>query len=292
MSSPSLSVVIAVQMAQQNLPEILQRLACERHPEVEFLVCYADADPDVPRLLENQGNVRVLLGSPGNLIPQMWRDGILAARHATVAITTAQCIPDENWLECLRQANLQSVAGRGGVIENHPDSDAMGWAIFMLRYLAFAPPQAPRQLEEIAADNAVYRRADILQHRDLLQKGFWEPSFHARFRAAGLSLALEPRLRVIHHNRYSAHQFFGLRFAHGRQFGLARADCLPWFKRILLIVVSPLLPLVFLQKIVAAVIRLPRYRRKMLRAFPWLLFFLLGWGLGEARGYLESIARR
>jgi hypothetical protein len=292
MNARSLSVVIAVQMAQQNLPEIMRHLACERHPEVEFLVCYTDADPDVPRLLENQGNIRMLQGLPGSLIPQLWRDGILAAHHATVAITTAHCIPDEDWLQCLLQTDLQGVAGIGGVIENHPDSDARGWAIYMLRYISFAPPQAARRIEEIAADNAVYRRTAILQYQDLLQKGFWEPSFHARFRAAGLFLALDPRLRVTHHNRYSAWQFFGQRFAHGREFGLARADQLQWFKRILLIALSPLLPLVFLRKIVAAVRRQPQHRRRLGRAFPWLCFFLLGWGLGEARGYMESIAQR
>ena len=292
MNGRSLSVIIAVQMAQQNLPEIMRRLACERHPEVEFLVCYADADPDVPHLLANQRNIRVLQGLPGSLIPHLWRDGLLAAHHAAVAITTAHCIPDEHWLQCLLQADLQGVAGIGGVIENHPDSDAKGWAIFFLRYVAYAPPQAARQVEEIAADNAVYRRADILQHRDLLQQGFWEPSFHARFRAAGLALALEPRLRVIHHNRYGARQFFGQRFAHGREFGLARAARLSWFKRVLLIALSPLLPLVFLRKIVAAAKGQPQYRSQLRRAFPWLLFFLCGWGLGEARGYMESMVRK
>lgn len=291
MNGRSLSVVVAVLMAQQNLLEIMRRLACERHPEVEFLVCYTDADADVPRLLADQRNIRLLPGPPGSLIPQLWRDGILAAHHATVAITTAQCIPDENWLECLLQADLQCVAAIGGVIENHPDSDAKGWAIFMLRYISFAPPQAARRVEEIAADNAIYRRTDILQYPDLLQNGFWEPSFHARFRAAGLSLALEPRLRVIHHNRYGAWQFFGQRFAHGREFGLARAARLKWFERMLMIALSPLLPLVFLRKIVVTAIRLPRYRRQIPRAIPWLLFFLFGWGLGEARGYVESIAR-
>lgn len=292
MNGRSLSVVIAVQMAQQNLPEIMRRLVCERHPEVEFLVCYTDADPDVLRLLADQSHIRLLRGSPGSLIPHLWRDGILAAHHETVAITTAHCIPDENWLQCLLQSDWQGVAGMGGVIENHPDSDAKGWAIFMLRYLSFAPPQAARQVKEIAADNAAYRRAEILQYQDLLRQGFWEPSFHARFRAAGLSLALEPRLRVIHRNRYGAWQFVGQRYAHGRQFGLARAARLKWFERMLMVALSPLLPLVFLRKIIVAAVRLPRYRRQIPRAIPWLLLFLCGWGLGEARGYVESLARR
>lgn len=292
MTAPSLSVVIAVQMAQQNLPEIIQRLGCERHPEVEFLACYSDADPEVPRLLANQRNIRALPGLPGSLIPHLWRDGILAARHGAVAITTAHCIPDENWVERLLDADLQGLGGIGGVIDNHPESDAKGWAIFLLRYIAYAPPQAARRVEEIAADNALYRRSDILLQRDLLNDGFWEPSFHARFRAAGLPLALEPRLRVVHRNRYGARQFFQQRFAHGREFGLARAAGLPLIKRAVLIVLSPVLPLIFLRKIVGAANAPPQYRRQLPRALPWLLFFLLGWGLGEARGYLESMVRK
>jgi hypothetical protein len=286
----ALSVIVAVQNAEQNLPEIMRSLACERHPEVEFLVCHVGADALL--LPAGQANVRVLAGPRGSLIPHLWRDGILAARHPTVALTTAHCIPDENWLPGLLQADLQAVVGIGGVIENHPDSDAKGWAIFLLRYVAFAPPQEARRVAEIAADNAAYRRAEILRHEDLLRGGFWEPSFHARFRADGLALALDPRLRVLHRNRYGARQFFGQRYAHGREFGLARASGLPRFKRWLLLALSPLLPLVFLRKILAAAIRLPRHRRQVPRAMPWLLFFLLGWGLGEARGYLESIGRR
>ena len=292
MTAPSLSVVVAVQMAQQNLPEIIERLECARHPEVEFLVCYSDADPEVPRLLPKRDNVRALPGSPGSLIPHLWRDGIRAARNATVAITTAHCIPDENWMTHLCGADLDGVAGIGGVIENHPDSDAKGWAVFLLRYVAYAPPQAARRIAEIAADNALYRRTDILQHQDLLEKGFWEPSFHARFRASGLSLALDPRMRVVHRNRYSARQFFGQRFAHGREFGLARAAGLSRVRRVVLIVLSPILPLVFLRKILTAAKGHPQHRIQFRRAFPWLLFFLSGWGLGEARGYLDSMARK
>ncbi len=292
MITRSLSVVVAVQLAQQNLPAIVRRLACDSHPQVDFLVCHTPADPDVARMLADQGNVRTLLGPPGSLIPHLWGIGILAARHDTVALTTAHCIPDENWLQCLLQIDFGSLAGIGGVIENSADSDAMGWAIFMQRYLPYSPPKAAGKVEEIAADNAAYRRPEILKYRELLQSGFWEPSFHARFRAAGLSLALEPRLRVIHHNRYRAWQFFGQRFAHGIQFGLARARDVPWVKRVALIAVSPLLPLVFLRKIVTAARRHPQSRSRLGQALPWLVFFLVAWGLGEASGYVKSIVRR
>ena len=45
------------------------------------------------------------------------------------------------------------------------------WAIFFLRYSAFAPPLPAGETDEIAADNAVYDREAILQHSDLLDEG-------------------------------------------------------------------------------------------------------------------------
>jgi hypothetical protein len=291
-SAGGLSVVIAVQRAAENVPEILERLACEGHPDVEFFLCHAGDDAGSLRMPAAPGNVRVLTGAPGSLIPHLWRDGIRAARHATVAVTTAHCIPDEDWLPCLLRLDLGGeIAGVGGVIESHPASDAVGWAIYLMRYLPYAPPQSARRVSEIAADNAAYRRAEILRHEDLLRDGFWEPSFHARLRADGLALALEPRLRVFHRNCYGAGEFFGQRLAHGRDFGRARAARLPVAKRWLLLAASPILPLVFLHKIVAAALRRPHCRRQLPRALPWLLYFLAGWGLGEARGYLDSVAR-
>ena len=284
-----LSVVIAVQHAQANLAQILHRLAAEPEGDVEIVVCHTAVDTDVPRLVQGHPRARALLSPPGSLIPHLWRDGILAARHAAVAVTTAHCLPAEGWLGRLRAADLASHAGVGGVFENAPDADAKAWAIFLQRYLPYAPPQAARTVRDIAADNAVYRREELLRHEALLNEGFWEPEFHARFRLAGLTLALDPSIVVVHANRYSAHQFFAQRFAHGTQFGLARGRTLGIARRCLLLALSPLLPFLFLRKIATAAWRHPLHRARLLPSLPWLGFFLVAWGMGEARGYLESL---
>lgn len=290
--SAALSVVIAVQHAQANLPAIVSALDCANHPEVEFLFCYTDADAETPRSVPALANVRSIKARHGSLIPHLWRDGIVAAHGEHVALSTAHCIPAEDWVVRLGQLDWAGLAGIGGVIDNHADSGARDWAIYLQRYVGFAPPQQARRLHEIAADNAVYRRDLIMQQTDLLEQGFWEPSYHARFRKAGLDLALDPDLRVTHRNRYAAGQFFGQRFAHGRAFGGERAASLSGLKRGLLVALSPLLPLLFLRKIVASARHNAYTRPRLWRAMPWLLFFLTGWGLGEARAYLESMVKK
>lgn len=292
MTAPALSVVLAVQDAQANVPAIMERLACDRHPDVEYLVGYSDRDPDVPRLVPDLANVRLLAGAAGSLIPHLWRDGIRAAGAGRVALTTAHCVPAEDWIAALLAADLGDVAGVGGTIEADPSSSAMDWAVQIQRYAPFSPPQVARRVDEIAADNAVYRRADIVAHPDLLDEGFFEPRFHARFRAGGAGLALDPRLRVVHRNRYAAATFLGQRYEHGRQFGEARARDLPAARRLLLALAAPILPLLFLRKIVRNARRNEGLREHWLRALPWLGFFLLGWGAGEALGYWTNLVRR
>lgn len=290
-SPVGLSIVLAVQHAQDNLPDILAALRPAAHPGVEFILCHTPADPRTPELadLGGGGNLRVLRAPAGSLIPHLWRDGILAARGERVATTTAHCIPAADWVERLAAADLEGIAGVGGTIGNAPDSDAKGWAVQLLRYAPFAPPQAARDVHEIAADNALYRRADLLRHRDLLAQGFWEPSFHARFRAEGLRLRLDPTLRVTHRNRYTAAQFAAMRLAHGRAFGLARAGALPLPGRLRLALLSPGVPLVLLRRIVAATRGKPALRGGLIRGAGWLAVFLLSWSAGEARGYAASL---
>lgn len=286
-----LSVVIAVQHAEDNLPDVLSALRLDAHPEVEFLFCHTPADPRTPELVGEGENLRVLRSPSGSLIPCLWRDGILAARGERVATTTAHCIPAADWVERLAAAELDGeTVGVGGTIGNAPDSDAMGWAAYLLRYAAFAPPRpAASEVHEIAADNALYRRQDILRHGDLLAQGFWEPSFHARFRAEGLRLSFDPGLRTLHRNRYTAAQFARQRLAHGREFGLARAGLLQWPKRLLLTLASPGVPLVLLRRIFRATRGRPGFGEQLPRASPWLLAFLLSWSAGEARGYAASL---
>lgn len=283
----ALSIVIAIQHAQANVPEILKSLNPGSYLQVQFLFCSTKADPEVSTLIGNHRNVFDLQCASGSLIPELWRDGILAAKAERVALGTGHCIPDTNWVNQLLALDMSEFPGIGGVIVNDQRSNSRDWAIYILRYISFAEPQQKREIHEIAADNAIYRREDVLKHADLLKIGFWEPSFHARFRQADMTLRLEPELRVIHRNRYTSWQFFVQRLAHGKEFGLARARLISRSRRLLLILLSPLLPLLFLKRIISTVSIHGKFKPKLFTSSPWLLFFLLAWGLGEARGYLS-----
>lgn len=293
MSSINLSIVIGVQNAQANLPSIMRALRPEAHQDVEIIVCHTSADPDVATLIGTANDrIRIIRSPEGSLIPHLWRDGIRAARGTRVATTTAHCIPANTWVEALLTADLEQSAVVGGTIENSPDSDAKGAAIFLQRYGTLAPPQKKREVRDPAADNAVYRRSDLLRHSDLLERGFWEPSFDSRFRAEGLRLVLDPTLQVIHRNCYQAHKYLAQRLTHGFEFGLTRACALPRHRRPLLLLAAPAVFPLLLGRIIRNALPKPALRRQLAKAWFWLPVFLLAWVAGESFGYLIGLSRR
>jgi hypothetical protein len=286
-----LSIVVGVQHAQDNVVEILGALAPGLHPQVEVLFCYTAADPGVPALVAAQPQVRVVRGPAGSLIPHLWRDGIMAARGERVATITAHCVPTADWVDRLIAADIDNTAV-GGVIENDANADAKARAVFLLRYAAFAPPETKRYVPDLAADNAVYRRSDLLRHDDLLRLGFWEPSFHSRFRAEGIRLLLDPALRIIHRNCYTAREFVAQRFAHGKEFGLSRGRGRSLARRLLLIFLAPGIFPVLMYRRVTGSRQKPELRKQLKGAWVWLAIFTLAWAAGETCGYFTSLKGR
>nr|NUR38154.1 hypothetical protein [Sphingomonas sp.] len=279
---PNLSIVVAVKDGSDNVPALLGSLK-DRGSETELIFCFAGPVQRIEKSV-------VEYSFPADtLIPNLWSEGILRARGSRVALTTAQFVPRQDWIDHLRAADLSSWVGIGGAIDNDPAASAMNWAIFFLRYSAFAMPIPAGQTTEIAADNAVYERAAIIEHRDLLEEGFWEPSFHRRFRAAGRKLALDPAMVVVHHGAISGRSFTRQRYLHGRAYGMERAERAGFLRSLLLLLASPVVAPLLLSRVLKRMAARPRYRAQLVRAFPWLLRFTLAWAAGEAAGYASTL---
>lgn len=283
-----LTVIIAEEMATANLQRIFRVLQPENYPRVEFLVC-SGSDRSLLCDVPVRANIRIIPAQSDNRIPVLWADGIRAAKAEKVALTTAHCVPRTDWLDRLLAYPLDGIqVGVGGAIENANNDARIDRAIYLLRYARYTVARPSGLAEDLAADNALYRKADILAHEDLLKIGFWEPSFHERFLAEGKSLEFDNKLIVVHHNCYTAKQFVRQRYSHGIEFGAARAKAMTGAKRLMMITLSPLIPVVFTRKVMAYARQDKRFNLALKRDMGWLLVFILAWSAGETVGYIKK----
>lgn len=286
MTAPQLSVVIAVKGAPANLHEVVERLDCDRRPTVQF--CFACAGA-APAALPRTANCESIEGPETALVPELWRDGIHRARADRVALVTTQCIPSQDWIDRLLEADLGAHVGVGGAIDLSLSCAAPQRAVYLLRFSSFSSQRAPGVVADIAADNAVYRTAAIKAHGDLLEEGFWEPSFHRRFAREGLSLKFDPALLVTYRGAEQPSDFRRMRFTHGREYGSSRGKAVTGLRRLGFLAASPLLAPLILGRVVARALPRPPHRQALPTALPWLAIFTVAWSLGETRGYLDAL---
>ncbi len=102
----------------------------------------------------------------------------------------------------------------------------------------------------------------------------------------------DPNADAKHRNRYSAREFIAQRFAHGQEFGLARARTQTFLRSLLLILLSPCIFVVLIKRIVSASRRKPELRKQLRGTWIWLALFTLAWTVGETSGYITSLRDR
>jgi hypothetical protein len=288
---PRATIVVAIEDSAANLPAILANLRPLAHPDCEFLF-FAAEQAALSGLPSGLPNLRALRCASGARIPEMWRDGIVAARSEWVALLTAHAVPTPQWLAALLDhAPPGDVAGVGGYFSNDEQASPLDWAIYLLRYAAFSRPVS-REATHIAADNAVYRRSEVLACTDLVTRGFWEVEYHVRFLDKGLRLCLSADLQVIHVNRYTRRGFAAQRRGHGFAFGRDRARRLGFAQLVLHALAAPLVPALLYAKVLARVRRHGWLAATPIAAYAWLFYFVLHWAWGEARGVFSDIIRR
>ena len=176
-----------------------------------------------------------------------------------------------------------AVGGAGGAFALASDSrpSVAGW--FFLRYSNYIEERwrAGPTTGEIAGDNAMYRRSDLLTAGSSAA-GFWELEVHPQLRRAGLSLVAVAGATAVLMDAPHPSRAVRERFDHGCHFGASRVTSPAMRAR--LIAAAPAVPVVLLMRIARRVWPYPRYRRRFVRALPWLCLFLMAWALGEGVG--------
>ena len=278
------SVIIAAWPDLNGLIDCLGSLASQQDAATEVLVV---------GLATFSAEIRVrfpwvhwLQGSPNMLVPHLWSIGLNSSRGRIVAITTARFVPARDWLKNIYEAHQRLASpGIGGAIDPPRGHSAKGWAIYFLRYSSYLKYTREQIVDEIAGENASYKRDSLATHREVIADGFWEPDFHRLLRAEGKTLSLVPEIRVTQGTAFGVWCFCRQRFQHGQHFGRMRLRGSSAPVRIARVLTSPLIPAVLLAKIFGRVVANRRYFGRLSFSLPLLLVFVVAWTLGEVFGY-------
>lgn len=285
----TLSIIVGSNNARNSIVPCLSSLISQRlEADVEIIVVDNSTDGTAELIRPHLPDVKLILAPPSALIPELWAAGIHESRGVIVAITTAHCVPRQDWVRAILEAHDGSAAAVGGAVENDDSATLVDWGVYLCRYTPYMLPFSASFVSEIAGDNASYARHHIDRNRHLWKDGFWEPRVHAALRKAGLRLRLTPRMVVFHKKSFGIRGFIKQRFLHGMTFGRDRAAQLPRIWRLLYIALSPTIPLVFLARIARQVLMKARHRSKLALALPILVLFLAAWACGELIGYLRG----
>lgn len=289
-AKPKLSVVIASQNAIGSARECLRAIEIQRAgKEIEIIAVDNSTDGTTDVIAREFPGVKLVKSSKDKLIPELWGIGINDSAGVLIALTTAHFVPSENWIAEILKAHESEYAGVGGAVENDENADLVSWAIYFCRYSRYMPPFARQEnVDDFAADNASYKRAELERIQDVTRGGFWEVFVHGQMRRNKMRLILTPNIVVYHRKSFTFKDFIKQRFLHGKQFGAARAISIPVIKRAMLILLSPLIPLVYLFRISRRVAARKRNIGKYLLSLPILFLFLVSWSAGEFSGYLRK----
>lgn len=219
-----------------------------------------------------------------------WAAGIRVAQAPLVVMCEDHSFPPPNWAAALIHAHGEGdyFAVSPAVRNGNPDTRT-SWANFLLSFLEWYDPEAPKLIDVTAGHNTCYRKDMLLaDYGNGLEK--WlnpERVMHVDAFTRGRKLLLDSRTYVRHVNISQTSSYMGMSYAGGRVFGAARSLNWGMARRVFYAVLFPVVPVIRLKRLMAALNTSDK--RRNARFFPTLPLIVPGLfchALGEAVGYV------
>ena len=296
-----LSVVVTIVDGGSTLTRCLEAiLNQERSPSLEVLVPYddsvsgiADLAPRFPQCrFVSIGTVRTraapdsFLGQH-ELIDRRRAAGLAAASGDVVALVEDRGVPRARW--AARAVSLHAEyphAVIGGAVENGRDR-TLNWSAYFCDFGRYQLPFTPGPVAHATDVNVCYKRAVLDSIKLLWADRYHEPTVHEALKRRGETIFLSPDL-IVDQMRGDLHlgAVCRERVAWGRQYAAVRMREASLFQRAILVVRTPLLPLVLVFRLVRDRLVKRRSVSAFLVALPCIVLLLVAWSAGEAAGYL------
>ena len=289
---PKLSVIVASYNSRATIEECLGSLLNQKTSQpYEIIVVDSSQDGTGDMIKSKFPDVRLFVFPERKYVGTARNLGIDLARGDIIALTDADCMADENWIDEICKAHQAFHPAIGGAISNGNPQSYVGWAAYFCEFSAWIPSQSPGWKEDIAGANMSYKREIFEKYGKFIEGTYCsDTEFHWRLHKEGFRLRFEPAILVSHQNICHFIQLNRHEYVHGRNFATVRVKAQKFSrgKRLAYVLFSPFLPIKLFLERGLKTFRSPYYLFHFLKCSPLLFFALLSWSMGEVVSYIRG----
>lgn len=288
--SKSLSVVVASAAGGEFLFRCLASLEKEKAAgeSAEIVVVDRVGPATVERVRREFSTVR-LIETAGSgrreSVPELRKRGVLAANGDVVAILEEHCTAPTGWLKTAKNGLEPGVAAIGGPILDDDYARLRDWCVYFSEYNNYLPPWPEGERFVLNGANIAYDRRTLLAEAERLDKGYWEVVLHPELAKRGRFKAL-PGMGAKHTGPFDFGYYLGQRYLLSRVWGGTQRSRVSIAKRIVYLVIAPILPFALFLRTALRVLKSGRRIGKFAASAPLLIIALFVYVWGEWLGYL------
>lgn len=287
MIKPQLSVVLATDNYATIRPVVDRFRRQTIHDQIELILIAPSVD-DVSGVMAHRDEfaaIQIVEDPVTNLAPAR-AAGIRAATAANVFVGETHSYPHPGFAEALVRRLSESWTAVSPAFGNANPNGALSWAGLLSDYGRWVEGTEAGETPEFPIYNVGVRREALLAMGDRLGPALahgdeWSVAFHV----AGHRAYLEPGARLDHVNVAPLGPWVRERIAAGLLIASHRMSRWSLARRIVYFCGSPLLPLVFIVRVLPGVRRTVKAKKLPVTVLFWIAFGMTVKSLGEMAGY-------
>src|SRR5262245_31988726 len=267
--TPSLSVIIAAVASLHRVPFCLSTVATQcQGQRIEIILTYSADGAPLEALATDYPDVIFLHPPPAMPLPRVLGTALARATVEVIAITHTTCGIDARWVSAILQAHREPPPIIGGAVDPGELKTLVDWAAYFCDYGQFMRPLTAGVVREVPGNNFSVKRRILARGRAFVAGEFWKTYWCRHLQSQGLHLYAAPSIVVYYRKSFRLWQYLAHRFHNGRCFAGMRLAQLSQGKRVMYLVGSPGLPMLFCMRILRAVLSKRRYRGRFVGSFP------------------------
>lgn len=221
-------------------------------------------------------------------IPELRQMGVGQSQGEIVAIIEEHCVASPNWLQSVISTFRSTDAAIGGPILDDDYKRLRDWVVYFSEYHNYLPPWPDAKRYMLNGANIAYHREKLRFHEDVLGSGYWEVVLHPLLAKDGDFRSIS-EMKVHHTGPFDYGYYLNQRYLLSRVWGGTQRDNTSPGKRMLYLILGPIIPLLLLGRMTLKVLKSGHLLGKFIASIPLLIPVTIAYAWGEWLGYLVGI---